>query len=59
MDDDRDATLLIHEEVKSEEEYVKSGRFPDPSSTDNAEFQIVLTIIRGGLKADPKIYHKC
>ena len=59
LDDGGDATLLIHDKVKSEEEYVKSCRFPDPSSTDNAEFQIVLTIIRGGLKADQKIYHKC
>ncbi|KAK6161692.1 hypothetical protein DH2020_005073 [Rehmannia glutinosa] len=42
--------------VKAEEEYEKSGKVPDPSSTDNAEFQIVLTIIRDGLKADPKKY---
>ncbi|PIN18901.1 S-adenosylhomocysteine hydrolase [Handroanthus impetiginosus] len=58
VDDGGDATLLIHEGVKAEEEYEKSGKLPDPSSTDNAEFQIVLTIIRDGLKVDPKKYTK-
>ncbi|KAL9275091.1 Adenosylhomocysteinase-like protein [Drosera capensis] len=33
------------EGVKAEEEYEKSGKLPDPSSTDNAEFQILLTLI--------------
>ncbi|KAK9159867.1 hypothetical protein Syun_006208 [Stephania yunnanensis] len=42
----------------AEEEFAKSGKVPDPNSTDNAEFQIVLTIIRDGLKTDPKKYHK-
>jgi adenosylhomocysteinase len=58
VDDGGDATLLIHEGVKAEEIYEKTGTVPDPSSTDNAEFQIVLTIIRDGLKTDPKRYHK-
>ncbi|KAL0382811.1 UNVERIFIED_CONTAM: Adenosylhomocysteinase [Sesamum calycinum] len=58
VDDGGDATLLIHEGVKAEEEYAKSGKIPDPTSTDNAEFQIVLTIIRDGLKVDPKKYTK-
>ncbi|KAJ0094016.1 hypothetical protein Patl1_26083 [Pistacia atlantica] len=58
VDDGGDATLLIHEGVKAEEIYEKTGKLPDPASTDNAEFQIVLTIIRDGLKADPKKYHK-
>jgi len=58
VDDGGDATLLIHEGVKAEEEYEKSGKIPDPDSTDNAEFKIVLTIIRDGLKADPKKYRK-
>ncbi|KAI7997661.1 Adenosylhomocysteinase [Camellia lanceoleosa] len=50
--------LAIHEGVKAEEEFEKCGKVPDPSSTDNAEFQIMLSIIRGGLKIDPKRYHK-
>ncbi|GMN62834.1 hypothetical protein TIFTF001_031909 [Ficus carica] len=40
VDDGGDATLLIHEGVKAEEIYEKTGQVPDPSSTDNAEFQI-------------------
>ncbi|KAH7296790.1 hypothetical protein KP509_26G038900 [Ceratopteris richardii] len=58
VDDGGDATLLIHEGVKAEEAYAKDGTLPDPSSTDNQEFQIVLSIIRDGIKADPKKYHK-
>ncbi|KAF3971328.1 hypothetical protein CMV_005059 [Castanea mollissima] len=58
VDDGGDATLLIHEGVKAEELFEKNGTLPDPASTDNAEFQIVLTIIRDGLKTDPKRYHK-
>ncbi|KAH6770125.1 S-adenosyl-L-homocysteine hydrolase [Perilla frutescens var. hirtella] len=58
VDDGGDATLLIHEGVKAEEEYAKSGKVPDPSSTDNSEFQLVLTIIRDGLKEDPTKYTK-
>ncbi|KAI6693343.1 hypothetical protein NL676_021053 [Syzygium grande] len=58
VDDGGDATLLIHEGVKAEEAYQNTGRLPDSASTDNAEFQIVLTIIRDGMKTDPKRYHK-
>merc|ERR1719373_1354283 len=39
-------TLLIHEGKKAEDQYAKDKTLPDPSSTDNAEFKIVLTIIR-------------
>ncbi|KAK3416936.1 hypothetical protein EUGRSUZ_H02678 [Eucalyptus grandis] len=58
VDDGGDATLLIHEGVKAEEIFAKTGKLPDPASTDNAEFQLVLTIIRDGLKTDPQRYHK-
>ncbi|MCD7455036.1 Hemolysin ahh1 [Datura stramonium] len=59
VDDGGDATLLIHEGVKAEEEYAKTLKLLDPSvSTDNAEFQLVLTIIRDGLKTDPLKYTK-
>ncbi|MQL98972.1 hypothetical protein Taro_031684 [Colocasia esculenta] len=51
IDDGGDATLLIHEGIKAEE-FEKTGKLPDPSSTDNAEFQIVLGLIRDGLKVD-------
>nr|GMD65552.1 adenosylhomocysteinase [Ipomoea batatas] len=56
VDDGGDATLLIHQGVKAEEEYTKNGTVPDPNSTNNAEYQIVLTIIRDSLKADPNKY---
>ncbi|KAL4565835.1 hypothetical protein LXL04_029941 [Taraxacum kok-saghyz] len=58
VDDGGDATMLIHEGVKAEEEFAKSGKLPDPTSTDNAEFQIVLSIIKEGLQSDPLKYHK-
>ena len=58
VDDGGDATLLIHEGVKAEEEYEKIGKLSDPSSTDNAEFQLVLGMIRDSLKVDPTKYRK-
>ena len=42
------------EGVKAEEAFEKDGSKPDPDSTDNPEFQIVLRIIRDGLEAHPK-----
>jgi adenosylhomocysteinase len=53
VDDGGDATLLIHEGVKAEELYAKDGTLPDPTSTDNLEFQIVLGLIRDTLPKDP------
>lgn len=44
-------TLLIHEGKKAEDLFTKDGTLPDPSSTDNAEFKIVLTIIKRLLEA--------
>jgi adenosylhomocysteinase len=46
VDDGGDMTLLIHEGVKAEIAYEKDGTLPDPESTDNAEFKIVLSIIK-------------
>ena len=53
VDDGGDATLLIHEGVKAEELYAKDGTLPDPTTTDNLEFQIVLGLIRDNLPKDP------
>merc|ERR1712086_394702 len=39
-------TLLIHEGKKAEDLFLINGTLPDPSSTDNAEFKIVLSIIK-------------
>merc|ERR1711935_481090 len=46
VDDGGDMTLIIHEGKKAEDLFLKNGTLPDPSSTDNAEFKIVLTIIK-------------
>jgi adenosylhomocysteinase len=46
VDDGGDATLLIHEGVKFELQYAKTGDLPDPESTDNKEFKEVLRVIR-------------
>ncbi|KAF6143439.1 hypothetical protein GIB67_029608 [Kingdonia uniflora] len=58
VDDGGDATLVIHEGVKTEEEFEKSGKILNPTLPGNVEFQIVMGIIRDGLKEDPKKYHK-
>merc|ERR1712137_1469690 len=51
VDDGGDMTLLIHEGKKAEDAFLKDGTLPDPSSTDNAEFKIVLSIIKRLLEA--------
>jgi len=53
VDDGGDVTLLIHEGVKAEKAYAETGALPDPDSTDNAEFKIVLTLLRNVLPQDP------
>ncbi|GJW09777.1 S-adenosyl-L-homocysteine hydrolase [Tanacetum coccineum] len=58
VDDGGDATLLIQEGVKAEEQLAKTGKVPDPNSTDYVVFQIMLSIIKEGLSVDPLKYHK-
>jgi len=53
VDDGGDATLLIHEGVKYEAKFKADGTLPDPMSTDNDEFRIVLGLIRNVLQKDP------
>ena len=53
-----DATLLIHEGYKAEIAYAKDGTLPDPTSTTNPEFQIVLRIIKDGLTKDSTKWQK-
>ena len=38
--------ILIHEGRKAENLFLKGGNIPEPSSTENAEFKIVQTIIK-------------
>ena len=56
VDDGGDATLLIHEGVKAEALFVKTGALPDPNSTDNHEFKIVLELIKAKLHDDPTFW---
>lgn len=58
VDDGGDMTLLIHEGYKAEEAFAKDGTLPDPSSTTNAEFKIVLTLVKRELERDPMRWHK-
>jgi adenosylhomocysteinase len=51
-------TLLIHEGVKAEKKYAADGTLPDPNSTDNAEFKIVLALLARELPKQPKKWHK-
>jgi len=53
VDDGGDATLLIHEGVKAEKLFKESGVLPDPESTTDAEFKIVLRLIQSTLKTSP------
>jgi len=58
VDDGGDATLLIHEGVKAEAEYKASGALPDPSSTEDPEFKIVLRLLANTLKRDAQYFTK-
>jgi len=53
LDDGGDATLLVHEGVKAERKYKEDKTLPDPNSTDDAEFKIVLTVINKSIQIDP------
>jgi len=39
VDDGGDATLLIHEGVKAERHFAKTGELPDPADHANLEFK--------------------
>eukprot|EP00742_Colponemidia_sp_Colp-10_P000298 GILJ01000335.1.p1 GENE.GILJ01000335.1~~GILJ01000335.1.p1 ORF type:complete len:502 (+),score=90.12 GILJ01000335.1:76-1506(+) len=58
VDDGGDATLLIHEGVKAEVAFAKDGTLPNPDSTDNAEFKIVLAILKEQLAKDARLWHR-
>jgi adenosylhomocysteinase len=58
VDDGGDATLLIHEGFKAEAAFAKDGTLPDPTSTDNREFQIILALIRDKLLDDATFWHR-
>jgi adenosylhomocysteinase len=43
---------FLAEGLKAEAAFAKDGTLPDPNSTDNAEFKIVLGLIRDSIKKD-------
>ncbi|MDQ1694916.1 MAG: adenosylhomocysteinase [Frankiaceae bacterium] len=49
LDDGGDATLLVHKGV----EFEKAGAVPDPSTTDNEEYAVILTVLQRSLDEDP------
>ena len=51
IDDGGDATLLIHEGVKAERTFKKTGELPDPMKHDNLEFREIIRICKETLQA--------
>jgi adenosylhomocysteinase len=54
VDDGGDATLIIHEGVKFERIFEKTGELPDPSKFDNKEYKEIVRIIRGTIEGGDK-----
>jgi adenosylhomocysteinase len=50
LDDGGDATLLVHKGA----EFERAGAAPDPSTADNEEFRIILTLLSRTLGEDPQ-----
>lgn len=57
VDDGGDATLMIHEGYRLEEEYAKTGVLPQ-ITTDNKEFAILQKSILDDLEKYPQKWHK-
>lgn len=57
VDDGGDATLFVHEGVRLEKEYVKTGTLPKITA-DNKELRIMHTLILKEMEADPKRWHR-
>jgi adenosylhomocysteinase len=58
VDDGGDMTLLIHEGYEAEKRFAADGTLPDPESTDNEEFKVVLGLLKRELERDPQRWHK-
>ena len=56
VDDGGDATLMIHEGVRLEDEYASNGILPEPVK-DNREFAIMQALLIQGLKDDPRKWY--
>jgi adenosylhomocysteinase len=53
VDDGGDATLLIHEGVKFERNFAKTGELPDPANFENKEYKEIIKVIRKTLQETP------
>merc|ERR1740127_1542 len=58
VDDGGDATLLMHKGKECEEKFAKDGSLPDPASTDNAEFKVILEVLKESIKVDKTKYSR-
>lgn len=56
IDDGGDATLMIHEGWRLEDEYQRTGILPEVS-TDNKELTIIQRLLIEGLACDPNKWH--
>jgi len=56
VDDGGDATLLIHKGKEFETKFAKDGSLPDPSSTENAEFKVILQLLKDSIPNDKTKY---
>jgi len=56
VDDGGDATLLIHKGKEYETKFAKDGSLPDPSSTENAEFKVILQLLKDSIPQDKTKY---
>ncbi|HZC29782.1 MAG TPA: adenosylhomocysteinase [Gaiellaceae bacterium] len=50
LDDGGDATLLVHKGA----EYERAGAAPDPSTADNEELRVILTLLNRTLREEPQ-----
>ncbi len=57
VDDGGDATLMIHEGYRLEEEFSKTGNMPEVSSS-NKELAIVQRLLTKDLQKDPQKWHR-
>jgi adenosylhomocysteinase len=59
VDDGGDATLLVHDGVKFERIFAKTGELPDPEKYDNKEYKIIVKLIRHTIEnEDPQKWTK-
>merc|ERR1712232_765264 len=56
VDDGGDATLLMHKGKEYEGKFAKGGTWADPASTDNAEFKVILEVLKESIKVDKTKY---